>query len=113
MPRRSARRMRIFATSGLGVCQALAAARRQTQASHDMSKVGPLLWPMPGRRSRASTLGWRAPRRSKRSPIWVLYCKAWTKIEEWRGDDFQVDVLVVGDGNAAACGALPKRTQGA
>ncbi len=37
--------MRIIATSGLGFFQALAAARRQTQASQDMSKVGPLLWP--------------------------------------------------------------------
>src|SRR5205823_5590981 len=117
MPNRSARRMRIFATSGEGCFQAAAVARRHTQASHDMSKVGPLLWPMPGRRSRASTLGWRAPRRSKRSPISVFYCKEWAKIEEPKGsskvDDFNVDVLVVGAGNAAACAALAAREQGA
>src|SRR5260370_7352041 len=113
MPSRSARLTRSFTTSGLGVFHALAAARRHTQASHDMSKVGPLLWPMPGLRSRASTLGWRAPSRSKRSPILVLYCKVRAKIEECRVDDFQVDVLVVGAGNAAACAALAAREQGA
>src|SRR6187200_1750810 len=103
MPSRSARFSRIMATSGLGAFQALAEARRHTQASHDMSKVGPLLWPMPGRRSRASTLACRSPRRSNRSPITrALYRKDRAKIEERDVQDFQVDVLVVGAGNAAA-----------
>src|SRR5476649_2819862 len=105
MPSRSARFRRIMATSGLGVFQALVAARRHTQASHDMSKVGPLLCPMPGRRRRASTLACRPPRRSKRSPIALLYRKVGAKIEELGVDDFQVDVVVVGAGNAAACAA--------
>src|SRR6476469_2577664 len=114
MPSRSARRTRILATSGLGVLQAFAEARRHTQASHDMSKVGPLLWPMPGRRSKASTLACRSFRRSKRSPM-ARDCKAkgMPKSRSGSVDDFQVDVLVVGAGNAAACAALAARDQGA
>src|ERR1041384_1055939 len=114
MPSRSARFSRIIATSGLGVFQALAAARRHTQASHDMSKVGPLLWPMPGRRRRASTLACLSPRRSNRSPM-VGHCNA-RPVPKSRSEtvqDFQVDVLVVGAGNAAACAALAARDQGA
>src|SRR5579871_1127288 len=118
MPNRSARRTRIFAISGLGVFQAFAAARRHTQASHDMSKVGPLLCPMPGRRSKASTLACRSFRRSNRSPM-AGHCKASRMPKSRRGpeermvDDFQVDVLVVGAGNAAACAALAARETGA
>src|SRR3954464_10479692 len=115
MPSRSARFRRIIATSGLGFFQALAVARRHTQASHDMSKVGPLLWPMPGLRSRASTLACRTPRRSKRSPITVFYPQFWGRAckRSAKVDDFQVDVLVVGAGNAAACAALAAREMGA
>src|SRR6478609_363751 len=114
MPSRSARRTRILATSGAGVFHALAEARRQTQASHDMSKVGPLLCPMPGRRSKASTLACRSFRRSNRSPM-ARDCKAKTvpKSRSETVQDFQVDVLVVGAGNAAAWAALAARETGA
>ena len=42
-----------------------------------------------------------------------MYSKVWAKIEECCVDDFNVDVLVVGAGNAAACAALAAREQGA
>src|SRR5262245_9606592 len=56
MPSFSARAMRRSAISGFGAFHALARARRQIQASHDMSR-GPPLWPIPGRRSSSSELG--------------------------------------------------------
>src|SRR6185437_2181728 len=56
----------------------------------------------------------RSFRRSKRSPM-ARDCKAKTvpKSRSGSGDDFQVDVLVVGAGNAAACAALAARETGA